>query len=70
MLGYFVSPIPTILIYIFLLIILVMLLLNFLKMCTVVLVLLYFFRFIMAKIKSPLRPSGYKNYISEIEKLK
>jgi hypothetical protein len=45
-------------------------LLKLLKILTGSLVLILFFRFIMAKIKSPLRPSGYKNYRNEIEKLK
>ncbi len=47
-----------------------MLALKLLKISTGVLVLLLFLRFIIAKIKYPLRPSGYKNYINEINKLK
>ncbi len=47
-----------------------MLPLKLLKLNSIILALILFFRFLMAKIKSPLRPSGYKNYKVEIEKLK
>jgi hypothetical protein len=45
-------------------------LLELLKITAIFLGLIFFFRFIIAKIKSPLHPSSYKNYTNELEKLK